>query len=183
MGRTRHVRIIRRVALHRTPAGRSRCHGVFEHAGTGASPGQLVRRQLLDSLDVSGAATEATADLGVVGAIGSPFQDPALHRPQFLRFRRDARAGYPCVGDHSPDELWSAPEATSDLGFVDAVVNQADPTRCSRRWRGPAGSRLREGARNRCLRCPRRGRFRGCSYRPRCRPASAPTPPAPRGRR
>jgi hypothetical protein len=34
-----------------------------------------------------------------------------------------------------------------------------------------------------CLRCPRRGRFRGCSYRPRCRPASAPTPPAPRGRR
>jgi diadenosine tetraphosphatase ApaH/serine/threonine PP2A family protein phosphatase len=93
--------------------------------GPAASSGQLVCCQLLDSLDVSGAAVEATADVGVVGAIGSPFQDPALHRAQFLRFWRDARAGYPCVGDHSPDELWAAPEATGDLVLIDTVVDQS----------------------------------------------------------
>jgi hypothetical protein len=44
---------------------------------------------------------------------------------QFLRCRRHARARYLCVGDHSPDELWSAPKATGDLGLIDAVVHQA----------------------------------------------------------
>jgi hypothetical protein len=58
----------------------------------------------------------------------------------------------------------------------------ATPVRRSRRWRGPARSQPSARTQNRCLRCPRRERFRGCSYRPRCRTASAPTPPAPRGR-
>jgi hypothetical protein len=91
-------------------------------APIGGSPGQFVLRKLLDPLDVAGAAMEATADLGMIGAAGSPFQDQALHRAQFRRFRRDAGARYPCVGDHPAHELWSAPEAASDLGFIDALM-------------------------------------------------------------
>ena len=40
---------------------------------------------MLDSLAVAGAAVEATTDVGVIGAAGSPFQDPALDRPQLAR--------------------------------------------------------------------------------------------------
>jgi hypothetical protein len=94
-------------------------------APIGPSPGQLVRRQSFDLLDVSGAATEAMADLGMVGATGSPFQDPAFQRTQLLRFGRDAGARYPGVGDHSADELGSPPEAARNLGFIDAIAHQA----------------------------------------------------------
>jgi hypothetical protein len=80
---------------------------------------------LLDPLDVPGATTEATADLGVISATGSPFQDPALDRAQFLGFRRDTGARHPCEGDHSADELWSAPEAAGNLGGIHALVHQA----------------------------------------------------------
>jgi hypothetical protein len=93
------------------------------------SPGaQLVGGQLLDSLDVAGAAAESTGDLGMIAAPGEPFQDPALHRPQRPRFRRGASPRQPGVNDHSPHELGATTEPTGDLGVIDTVANEAEDT-------------------------------------------------------
>src|SRR2546430_47055 len=89
---------------------------------------QLVGGQLLDSLDVTGAATESTGYLGVIRAAGSPFQDPALHRPQRSRFRRGARPRHSGVNDHSPHEFGATTEPAGDLGVIDAVPNEAEDT-------------------------------------------------------
>src|SRR5437762_2867388 len=89
---------------------------------------QLVGGQLLDSLDVAGGAAESTGDLGMIRAARSPFQDPALHRPQRPRLRRGASPRHPGVNDHSPHEFGATTEPAGDLGVIDAVSNEAEDT-------------------------------------------------------
>jgi hypothetical protein len=94
------------------------------------SPGaQLVRGQLLDSLDVAGAAAESTGDLGVISAVRSPFHNPAFYRPQGPRFRHGARPRHPGVHDHPSHEFRATAKPTGDFGVIDTVANEAeDPT-------------------------------------------------------
>jgi len=83
---------------------------------------------LLDTFDVAGAAAESTGDLGMVCAIVTPFQDPALHRSQRPYFRHGATARDAGVNDHSPHEFWATPRLATDLGVVDTVASQAKDT-------------------------------------------------------
>ena len=80
---------------------------------------------MFDSSDVTGAAVEAAADVGVCFTAGAPFEDSTLHWPQCVARWLDAGARHPCVLDHTIDELGLAPEPAGDLDVIDAVGDQA----------------------------------------------------------
>jgi hypothetical protein len=88
---------------------------------------ELVAGEEFDSLGKGGAAPEAWPDLGVSGPAVTPAEHSLLQRAETATPGTDAlgprESGH---GDDPSDHVWAAPEATGDVGLVDALIDQPE---------------------------------------------------------